>query len=121
MTIGKIDVSADEVNGMGVVRVGVSCLHISSALLALKMDITLPSCQYRDSLANQVQNVTHYGRCLGLSTAGHFPASRLSAFAYLTQKSLSQAVVQSFPMIVQVRYEESVQYIISEVKHRDCK
>jgi hypothetical protein len=119
VTIGKIDVSADGVNGMGVERIGVSCLHVSSALKALKY--TLPSCQYRDSLASQVQNVPHYGRCLGLSTAGHFPASRLSAFAYLTQKSLSQAVARSFAAIVLVRYEESIQYIISEVKHRDCK
>ena len=60
--------------------------------------------------------MSHYGRCLGLSTAGHFPASRLSAFAYLTQKSLSQAVLQSFAKIVLVRYEESVQYIIRKVK-----
>lgn len=120
MTIGKIDVSADGVNGMGVERVGVSCLHVSSTMWALN-DIALPSCQYRDSLASQVQNVSHYGRCLGLSTAGHFPVSRLSAFAYLIQKSLSQAVVQSFAMIVPVRYEESVQHTISEVKHRDCK
>jgi hypothetical protein len=36
VTIGKIDVSADGVNGMGVERVGVSCLHFSSTLLALK-------------------------------------------------------------------------------------
>ena len=55
-------------------------------------------------------------RSLGLLTAGHFPASRLSAFAYLTQKSLSQAVDQSFATTVLVRYEESVQYIISKVK-----
>ena len=66
-------------------------------------------------LASQVQNVSHFDRCPGLSTVGHFPASRLSAFAYLTQKLLSQAVVQSFATIVLVRYEESVQYIISEV------
>ena len=120
MTIGKIDVSADGVNGMGVERVDVSCLHVSSTFLALKKT-TLPSCQYRGSPASQLQNVPHFGCYLGLSTAGHFPASRLSAFAYLTRKSPSQVVVQSFAMIVPVRYEESVQYIISEVKHRDCK
>ena len=74
------------------------------------------SCQYRDSLASQVQNVSHYGRCLGLLTASRFPAFRLSASAYLTQKSLSQAVLQSFAMTVLVRCEESVQYIISKVK-----
>ena len=37
VTIGRIDVSADGVNGIGVERIGVSCWHVSSALLALKM------------------------------------------------------------------------------------
>ena len=58
--------------------------------------------------------MSHFGRCLGLLRVGHFPASRLGAFAYLIQKSLSQDVLQSFATIVQVRYEESVHYMISK-------
>ena len=91
----------------------------SSSLVTLTM--TLPFCQYRDPLACHVQSGQNCGRCLDLSTAGHSPAFRLSAFACLTQKSLSQAAVESFATIALVRCEGSVQYIISEVKHRDWK
>jgi len=92
----------------------------SSSFMTLAMILT-PSCQYRDSLARHVQSVPQYDRCLGLSTVGHFPASRSSAFACLTRKSLSRVVVESFATNVLVRYEESVQHIISKVKHQGCK
>ena len=36
VTIGKIDVSADGANGIGIERIGASCLHISSPWVTLK-------------------------------------------------------------------------------------